>query len=135
MMRYLSVAALLLAGCSPARAPDAVKADGLSYFQSDIAPLLRTRCATCHLTGQEAGRLALTPQSATANTVNVRSIEVPGLMRVAPGKPDASYLVMKLEGTHIEHGGNGAQMPFGAPPLSPQDIARIRKWIAQGARS
>ena len=66
--------------------------------------------------------------------VNVPAAEAPKLVRVVPGKPDDSYLVMKLEGTHIEQGGNGAQMPFGAPPLPREDIARIRQWIAEGAK-
>ena len=41
---------------------------------------------------------------------------------------------MKLEGTHIEHGGNGAKMPFGAQPLTKEEIAKIRHWIADGAK-
>ena len=50
------------------------------------------------------------------------------------GDPDKSYLVMKLENTHAKNGGAGAQMPFGAAPLSPDKIAKIRQWIKDGAK-
>jgi hypothetical protein len=133
----LCVAALLLSACSQKaeKAEDAVvTVETASLFQSDIAPLFRSKCATCHLTGTEAGKMALTPQSAIANVVGVKSSEAPTLMRVAPGKPDESYLIMKLEGTHIEHGGTGATMPFGAPPLSKEQITKIRQWITEGAK-
>jgi len=106
-----------------------------SLFEAEIAPMLQTHCAVCHLTGQEAGNMSLVPAKAVAALVNVKSTEAPALTRVVPGDPDNSYLIMKLEGTQDKHGGVGAQMPFGAPPLSPDQIAKIRKWIADGAKS
>jgi hypothetical protein len=92
-------------------------------FTKDLAPILKTRCATCHLTGAEAGRMALHPAAAYDSLVKVQSIEAANLKRVQPHKPEASYLLMKLEGTHIANGGKGARMPFGAPPLPPEQIA------------
>ncbi|MFN3424080.1 MAG: hypothetical protein ACK40C_05200 [Novosphingobium meiothermophilum] len=139
----LAGAALLAAGCAavaqapaahdpaPAAAPD-VSAN-VSYA-ADIVPLLESQCATCHLTGEEAGGMALVGDMAIASLVGQPAEEAPGLMRVVAGDPDRSYLVMKLEGTHIANGGAGAQMPFGAPPLSAAEIATVRAWIAQGAR-
>lgn len=106
----------------------------VSYFQSDIAPLLSSSCASCHLTGTEAGNMSLIPDKAIANLIGVKAVGAPGQIRVVPGKPDESYIIMKLEGTHIENGGAGAQMPFGAPPLSPEKIAKLRKWISEGAK-
>jgi hypothetical protein len=67
-------------------------------------------------------------------TVDVPSIEAPEVLRVAPGKPDESYLVMKLEGTHIAGGGSGSHMPFGGAPLPPETIAKFRTWIEKGAK-
>lgn len=128
---------VLLGACaSEAPAPDAPKAavQAASLYQEKIGPLLRSKCATCHLSGQEAGNIQLTPGQAIAAVVDVASRQVPDLKRVAPGDPDGSYLVMKLAGTHIEHGGSGTTMPFGAPPLSPQEIADIRHWIKEGAK-
>jgi hypothetical protein len=48
---------------------------------------------------------------------------------VEAGDPDNSYLIQKLEGTASE----GAQMPFGGPPLDQAVIDDIRQWIADGA--
>lgn len=103
-------------------------------FSRDIVPLLRTQCATCHMTGMEPGNMALHPGAAYANLVNVKS-PVSGLFRVVPGKPEQSYLLMKLEGTHLDHGGKGVRMPFGVPPLPQKVIDQIAAWISQGAKN
>jgi mono/diheme cytochrome c family protein len=127
----------LLAACSSeAPAPEAPKAgaQAASLYQEKVAPLFRSKCAICHLSGSEAGNIQMTPDQAIAAIVGIPSNEAPEYKRVEPGDPDASYLVMKIEGTHIEKGGSGAQMPFGAPPLAPQEIADIRQWIKEGAR-
>jgi hypothetical protein len=61
--------------------------------------------------------------------VGVASVEVPTVLRVTPGDPDASYLVRKLEGTAAV----GGQMPAGSPPLDQATIDVIRAWINSGA--
>jgi len=142
MRRFLPIAVALLGACSGSQGDTRNTTDSApsetitaqSAFEAEIVPILTSSCATCHLTGQEAGNMALVPGKALATLVNVPSTEAPGLIRVVPGDPDKSYLVMKLEGTQITHGGTGAQMPFGAPPLSPDKIARIRQWITDGAK-
>lgn len=122
------IAALVLAVCPlPAQA-------AAPTFAADIAPLLRARCAVCHLTGEEAGNLALHPKAAWKSLVGRKSGESPHLI-VAPGAPDRSYLIMKLEGTHLSNGGTGDRMPFGAPPLDLPAIAKVRAWIADGAKN
>lgn len=142
-MRHVTalIALTALAACSdnpgedsaaPAAATTAAPA--ASLFQSEIVPLLAGSCATCHLTGQEAGNMSLVPDKILATLVDVPAVGAPGLKRVVPGDPDASYLVMKLEGTHMQHGGAGAQMPFGAAPLAADKIAKIRQWIKEGAK-
>lgn len=139
-MRTLPVIALVaaaLSGCSgsPENGNASLQAEAdKSLFQAEIAPLLASNCATCHMTGQEAGNMALIPAKAIESLVGVKSVEAPDLVRVVPGDPDASYLVMKLEGTHLAKGGTGAQMPFGAAPLPKETIAKIRQWIAEGAK-
>lgn len=127
----------LLAACSSEEpVPEVPKAavQAVSLYQQKIAPLFRSKCGTCHITGTEAGNIQLTPAQAIAAVVDVASQEAPKYKRVAPGDPDNSYLVMKLEGTHIDKGGSGTAMPFGAPPLSPQEIVDIRQWIKEGAK-
>ena len=122
---FVLAAALLVQGGS------AGAAESVS-FAKDVVPVLRSHCATCHLTGQEAGNMKLHPVAAWASLVKVASIESP-LRRVEPGAPGKSYLMHKLDGTHLDTGGQGVQMPFGAPPLEPEVRERIRSWIAAGA--
>lgn len=101
-------------------------------FARDLVPLLRTNCATCHLTGQEAGNMKLHPGAAYASLVNVPSTES-ALKRVEPGAPEKSYLMHKLDGSHLDAGGSGERMPFGQPPLDDAVRERFRSWIAAGA--
>jgi hypothetical protein len=101
-------------------------------FEREIAPILETNCSSCHLTGEETGRLALYPGKAYASLVKVQSSES-SLLRVAPGSPDLSYLIAKLSGRQLDVGGRGARMPFGQSPLSASDIEKIKKWISAGA--
>jgi hypothetical protein len=88
-------------------------------------------CATagCHSGAGAQQGLRLEDGMSLANLVNVASAEVPALMRVAPGDPDNSYLVQKLEGTAAV----GVQMPFGGPALDQALIDDIRQWISDGA--
>ena len=138
-------AALLLAACSGESAKqdggagaeagaEAAAAAAGSVFQTEIAPLLASNCATCHLTGEEAGNISLIPDKAIASLVNVPAKGAPGQVRVVPGDPDNSYLIHKLEGTHVKVGGSGTQMPMGAAPLPAEQIAKIRQWIKDGAK-
>jgi hypothetical protein len=50
-------------------------------------------------------------------------------LRVAPGDPDNSYQIKKLEGTASV----GARMPLGAPALEQATVDVIRQWISDGA--
>jgi hypothetical protein len=86
-------------------------------------------CTTCHAGGSAPLGLRLDEGAAYAMLVNAASVEVPELLRVAPGNPDASYLIQKLEGTATV----GERMPLNGPPLPPETIAVIRQWIADGA--
>ncbi len=103
-------------------------------FTRDLAPILKLQCATCHATGDEGGDIALYPKAAYRHLVGVKS-PTAGLVRVVPGKPNDSYLIMKLEGTHLAKGGKGVRMPFGGAPLPAATIALFRNWISQGAKN
>jgi len=88
-------------------------------------------CINCH-TGSNAPRgLRLdSEENSYAFLVGHAADEVPELMRVDPGNPDASYIVRKLEGAA---GIVGGRMPLGGPYLSQTQINSVRDWIANGA--
>jgi hypothetical protein len=49
--------------------------------------------------------------------------------RVAPGDPDGSVLVLKIEG--VEEG--GVPMPFHPERFSEEDVDALARWIIAGA--
>jgi hypothetical protein len=117
-----------LSVCAAAAAADAAAVS----FSRDLVPVLRSQCAICHLTGQEPGQMALHPRAAYKSIVGAPSVEAP-LARVKPGAPEESYLLRKIEGTHLDAGGNGERMPLAQAPLDAATIAKFRAWIAAGA--
>lgn len=86
-------------------------------------------CTQCHQGAAAPLGLRLDESSAYAMLVNAPSSEVPTLLRVAPGDPQNSYIIQKLEGRAAV----GGQMPLGQPPLPQETIAVIRQWITNGA--
>jgi len=115
-----------LNGCPSATpTPVAVTFDQL---QSEI---FNSTCATqfCHDAASHNENLDLSEGAAYANLVNVQSVES-NLLRVAPGDPTNSFLVVKLTGPPL---GQGSRMPSGLPPLSADQIQLVRDWILQGA--
>lgn len=102
----------------------------LPTFSSIQARILTPLCTQCHAGASAPLALSLEAGLSYGNLVNVASVEAPALMRVQPGKPDSSYLVLKLEGAP---GIVGGRMPLGLPLLSPAEITAVRNWIAAGA--
>jgi mono/diheme cytochrome c family protein len=123
----------LLAAASVAQPPAPVS------FRRDISPLFANRCAVCHMKeGPDAGMI-LEPRFAYVMIVGVPSTESP-LKRVAPGDPDHSYLLLKMQNRQREVGGSGNKMPifpggvgFGNLSATPAEIALVRAWILAGA--
>jgi hypothetical protein len=87
-------------------------------------------CSKCHIGASAPEGLQLDAAHAYNLLVGVPSAEEPNLLRVDPGNPDASYMVLKIEGAP---GIEGAQMPFGETPLPQATIDAIRQWISNGA--
>jgi len=86
-------------------------------------------CTVCHAGGAAPQGLRLDAVNSYAMLVGVSSNEVSSVLRVAPGRPDDSYLIQKLEGSAAF----GARMPLGGPYLDTETIATIRQWISAGA--
>jgi hypothetical protein len=90
----------------------------------------RPACTNCH-NGNAFVPGNFTAGNAYAALVGRASVQRPALLRVAPGDPDNSYMVHKLEG-----GPNiaGERMPRGGGPfLTSGQMLVLRRWIAQGA--
>jgi hypothetical protein len=129
-------AALLLAACSDLHI-DALPTVGsdagdpvvaMPSFRTDIQPIFTARCAVagCHITPTQAnlGLVLTDAVTSRAHLVNVDSIEIPGILRVAPSDSANSYLMLKLD---------AFEMPKAGPPLSQGTRDTIRNWIDQGA--
>ena len=132
----LLAAGVLWATGTLAGGPAAATDDGAATvsFAREINPLLRQRCAVCHVTGQEPGLLSLIPAKSYDALVGQESVQS-DLKRVEPGEPEQSYVYHKLVGSHLEAGGEGLQMPFASPPLNEAQIDLVKRWIAEGARN
>lgn len=135
------------------KAPDAgddVPAATVSFAQ--VQAVFAATCVTdaCHGRpasgrGGGAGGLYLTNAMTSFDALVERpSDQVPDMMLVAPGDPDNSYLIVKIEGSMrrvqpvacaTSPGRNpcGAQMPQLAAPLTMAQRTLIRSWIQAGA--
>src|SRR4029434_1638205 len=92
----------------------------------------RPACTNCH-NGNPFVPGNFTGANAYAALVGARSVEKPSLLRVAPGEPDSSYMVHKLEGGPDIV---GERMPRGGGPfLTGGRMLVIRRWIAEGAQN
>jgi len=147
-MRRLRVGLVLLVGClglagcdeklSSIAGPTPTLEPTFASIQRDIFQTTdaagRTSCVTCHTSA--GGRtppqgLNLLPDAAYGLLVGVASREKPGLLRVAPGDPENSYVIHKLEGRSDIV---GLRMPRNGPPyLTDGQIRIIRRWIEIGA--
>lgn len=119
-----------LAGPSPTLAPTFSSIDKEIFQTTDHAG--RTACVNCHTSAgrNPAGGLNLST-NAYAALVNVPSRGKPELKLVAPGDPENSYIVHKLEG---RPGIVGLRMPRNNGPfLTEGQMIIIRRWIELGA--
>lgn len=90
-------------------------------YQTHVQPLFDQACnsESCHGEGSHPSPLKLTNWG---NTV----IMTPGVVVI--GKPDASTLVLRIQG-------NGGIMPPSGYPLNQNQINGIRTWIVEGAKN
>jgi len=86
--------------------------------------------AGCHAATAPQAGLVLTSGRSHAALVRTWG-RAEGFLLVAPGNPDASYLIMRVEGRHQV----GSRMPLGRIPLDSIDIGNLRNWILQGAEN
>jgi hypothetical protein len=117
----------------PASAEPDKAYSGAPNFSRDIQPIFDANCVVCHQAAGASGGLNLEEGAAYRSIVSLKSHES-GLPLITPGKPEDSYLIRKLEGTHVQVGGSGEQMPA-TGPLDGALIGLIRNWVKAGAKS
>lgn len=100
--------------------------DSRLEYSRDIRPILSNHCFKCHGPDSGARKAELrldTPEGAFANRGDYQAI--------APGKPDTSAILERVASSDPET----RMPPAGATrPLTSDQIDRLRRWIAQGAR-
>jgi hypothetical protein len=101
-------------------------------FDASVMPLVDEACR-CHQTEPVLmAPFSLKHAEAYDALVGVASIDIPSMVRVAPGSLNGSYLWHKVAGTHIEVMGKGTIMPPGVP-LNQEERDVFGRWIAAGA--
>jgi mono/diheme cytochrome c family protein len=123
----LVVGAIAAGICAPSLAKNPAPS-----FSRDVVPVLRQRCVACHMTGTEPGKMSLVPAKAYSTLVETKAVQA-DMPRVSPKAPARSYLLHKLQGTHITADGHGTRMPPNSTPLPPETIETIRLWVEAGA--
>jgi uncharacterized membrane protein len=104
-------------------APSAVSSHPNSFFARHIYPVLDTKCVACHGTNKEQGGLRLD---------SYESLMVGGKdgIVIAPRNPERSLLLQKVTLPPTDPHFMPAE---GRTPLTPEEIARIRAWVVEGA--
>lgn len=113
MRRALLIPLALILGCQSGEHVD---------FNAEIRPILNERCVTCH--GGVRRRADLSLQFRDDALAGGKS----GEAAIVPGDAAGSPLIQL-----VTHPDESARMPKEAPPLSDEEVARLRRWIAQGA--
>ncbi len=97
-------------------------------FNRDIRPILSDKCYTCHGPDNNNRKANLRFDREDAAKALLPSKNY----AIIPGDTEKSTLLQR-----IAHSNKALRMPpayTGAPPLSEQEIALMRQWIAEGAR-
>ncbi|MBU2445837.1 MAG: hypothetical protein KJ666_09760 [Bacteroidetes bacterium] len=91
-------------------------------FAQHIQPVFNIKCATsgCHDDASKQGGLSLTTWLNTTSSFTI----------VFPGNPDASKLVLAIEGRTTN-----PMPPPGRWPLIKNQITSIRTWVKEGAKN
>lgn len=137
---YVKATYAPLAGSGNEKDSSYVEAVGAPITLSGSAqPIFTASCASagCHAPPGQQG-LILSAGQTFSETVNVTARQS-ALRLVLPSRPDSSYLVHKIQGTHLgpPANGSGSRMPEGCTVncLTRAQINRIRNWILQGAQN
>ena len=111
--------------------------DDQALFRAGVRMLVGSRCAPsgCHTKEAKAGLLDLSPDAATfqKQVIDVPSARAPGVLRVVPGQPNASYLFCKVSPDCAARAKDTALMPLTGMALTNDEIETFSVWISAGA--
>ena len=118
--------ALLLSGTAYAQETEA---PAYQKLEQQVINIFTNSCARagCHAGSAAQQGMNLTKEKFFGHTVNAPSRERPSLDLVEPGRPDSSYLFMKVSG-HKDI--VGVQMPL-TGKLNEDEVSSIKQWIEQ----
>src|SRR5438477_9606105 len=91
-------------------------------YDRQVHPILAAKCFSCHSQEKRSGGLSLATYSDALNGGRSGAA-------IKPGSSAASLMVQRITGEMQP------RMPMGGPALSATEVAIIRAWIDQGARS
>lgn len=118
---------------TPTSTPTATPTPGTGATLQRVQDLIFTpRCAVafCHDATTHSNDLVLEEGRAFENLVGIVPFDPEardaGLLRVEPGNPDDSLIVLKLEGPPPAF---GSRMPLLGEPLTAEEIQLVRDWI------
>lgn len=105
---------------NPSPTPPAPKTTGSDtvLFEKDVAPWLVEQCGRCHIQKSNGGF--------SMATVEALMKGAKGAVVLFPGDPVASRLVETIE---------TGDMPRGGGKVSSENLAKLKKWIEQGAKT
>lgn len=89
----------------------------------DVEPIFLQHCVLCHSDG---GKLGAPPEGLRLDTY-ANIIRGGERLAVMPGQPTASEVIRRVEGVARP------RMPLDGPPLPEDEVALLRRWIAEGA--
>lgn len=94
-----------------------IQAGEMVSFSETIAPIFAQRCVACHNARTAKGRLNMESFAALMKGGESGAV-------LEPGEPDSSNLCFMID---------DGSMPKDADPLTKEEIAIIKKWVATGA--
>jgi hypothetical protein len=109
-----ALALLLAAGPAVAEAP--------IDFQRDVWPVLARDCVACHSVKQRYANLQLDSPARILQGGDIGPV-------VMPGRPEKSELIRRV----TLPADSPDRMPRERRPLTPAEIARLQRWISEGA--
>jgi hypothetical protein len=118
---FLTAGALVVGGSRAAVSTPATQGAPVVDFQKDIAPIFKNHCLRCHGPEKRKGGLLLTSRKdALVPADSGRAVLV-------PGDSKNSKLLHRVQSSAKDQ-----RMPSSGPPLSPEQVDLLRRWIDEG---